>query len=112
MTPRRSTSYGLAVVGVGLLLVGCSERQSGYVEVRMAPSLSAPPELLLDDKPVKPARGGSIVVKRNVGTARLAMVRRGDERFALCDLAVRKDRITTVTLTTLGGTLRCAVDTV
>lgn len=99
----------VAVAALALLAAGCKEQGSGYVELRFAPSLQRP-TVLLGGKEVSAARGGSVVVKRGVGTAKLEFERRKDERVSLCEVNVRKDRVTTVTLSPQGGTLRCAIE--
>ena len=92
-------------------LAACGEEQTGYVEVRIVPASFPTNALLLDSKPLRPTRGIALV-RRNVGTAKLEVERRRDEYAKLCEMPVRKDRVTTVTISPQGGSLRCTVETV
>ena len=95
-----------------LALAACTpENKSGYVEVRFSPAQAlAPFAIMLDRQLVKPARGDSAVIKRSVGDALLELERRKDERVKLCDLKVRENRVTTVTVQFQSGVLRCYIE--
>ena len=56
--------------------------------------------LYLNSVRLDPLKNGSAVLRQNVGTAKLAADGPGG-KVALCDLVVRKNRITTVTVSVL-----------
>jgi hypothetical protein len=77
----------------------------GYVEIKMFPATSAP--LYLNAVRLEPLRGGNAVLKQKVGKANLQLERNG-QLVSLCEFDVRKNRITTVTVST-GRDARCRV---
>jgi hypothetical protein len=101
-----------ALLGGALSLAACrGEEPTGYLEVKLSPASAMKAfVILLDKRQVQPTRGDSLVVRRNVGTAKLELERRKDERLALCDVAVKKNRVTTVTVHMQGTTLRCYIE--
>jgi hypothetical protein len=92
------------MVGAGLLLAGC--RDIGYVEVRTVPAATRLPALYLDQERIEPPREGVAVLRQNVGTRRL-QIESGGQFMPLCEVVVRKDRITTVTISALERPPRC-----
>lgn len=98
----------LAVAGLALALSGCEPTGDvGYVEIKTvpAPSNVAPPSLYLDTLKVAPLKTGSAVLRQRVGTTRLASDPAGNH--VLCDIVVKKNRITTVTISVLERPPRC-----
>lgn len=90
-------------------LAACDPRgDTGYVEIKAVPvsSVSAP-VLYLDRVKLDPIRKGVAVLRQHVGTARLATDGGGGELFKLCDISVKKNRITSVTISVLERPPRC-----
>ena len=81
----------------------------GYVEIRTVPvatSVSQPP-LYLDAVKLDPLKKGVAVLRQRVGTAKLAMEAGAGHLAPLCDVVVKKNRITSVTLSVLERPPRC-----
>jgi len=99
---------GLAVAGAvvgGLLLAACNQDGTGYVELKTVPGSARLPALYLDAGKVE-AKPGVTVLRQAVGTARL-QTDGGDGKILLCHVVVKKNRITTVTLSPLERPPRC-----
>ena len=95
------------VVAAGLSLAGCNlPGDTGYVEIRTVPANSRPPALFLDTVKLDPVQKGIAVLKQRTGTAKLSVESVGGQ-VTLCDIAVRKNRITTVTVSVLDRPPRC-----
>lgn len=98
------------LLGAGSLLLtlpACNHDQLGYVEVRAVPAtatVSAP--LYLDTVKLEPLKNGVAVVRQRAGTTKL-QIERGGQFALLCDIVVKKDRITTVTVSLLERPMRC-----
>lgn len=103
----------LAVVGAclaSMALAACNPQgDAGYVEIKTVPASSsvAAPSLYLDRVKLDPVRKGSAVIRQSVGTAALAIDGGGGELYRLCDVVVKKDRITSVTISVLERPPRC-----
>jgi hypothetical protein len=98
----------LAGFGVAGLLAGCMEKDVGYVEIRTVPvAASTNAALYLDQVKLEPVKNGSAVLRESVGTAKLATDGAAGSRALLCDIVVRKNRITTVTVSVLEHPPRC-----
>jgi len=99
----------LALVGVALALVSCDPTGDvGYVEIRTVPVLTnvVGPSLYLDTFKVEPPKKGIAVLTQRVGTIKLAADGAGGQ-LTLCEIAVKKNRITTVTISVLERPPRC-----
>jgi len=95
------------VVTAGLLLAGCNlPGDTGFVEIRTVPVNARPPVLYLDSAKLDPVQKGVAVLKQRTGTAKLFADGFGSH-VPLCDIAVRKNRITTVTVSVLERPPRC-----
>ena len=100
----------VAVATAGLMLTGCNlPGDTGYVEIRTVPvSSNVSPSLYLDTVKLDPVRKGVAVLKHRTGTARLATDGgSGGQLAALCEVVVKKNRITTVTISVLERPPRC-----
>jgi hypothetical protein len=98
-----------AVAGVALALAACEPTGDvGYVEIRTVPVLSnvVPPSLYLDTFKIEPPKKGVAVLTQHVGTTRLLTDGAGGQ-LTLCEIAVKKNRITTVTISVLERPPRC-----
>jgi len=80
----------------------------GYVEIRTVPTASSvvSPSLYLDTFKVEPSKKGTTILTQRVGTTRLATDGAGGQ-LMLCEIAVKKNRITTVTISVLERPPRC-----
>jgi hypothetical protein len=95
----------LALTGA-LLLAACNQDGStGYVELKTVPGTARLPALYLDAGKVE-AKPGVTVLRQAVGTAKL-QTDGGDGKILLCQVVVKKNRITTVTLSPLERPPRC-----
>ena len=95
-----------ALCAVLLLATGCKE--FGYVELKGVPSSSrSGPVLYLDNERLEPLRDGAAVLRQPVGTRKLQTDPRSGPPGVLCEVVVKKDRITTVTVSTLERPPRC-----
>ena len=96
----------IAVAACGLLaLAGCNQRDTGYVELKSVPASARLAALYLDTDKVD-AKGAVTLLRQPVGTARL-QIDGGDGKVLLCQVVVKKNRITTVTVSALERPPRC-----
>jgi hypothetical protein len=104
----RSVMLAGAVVAAGTLAACQFTDDVGYVEIRTVPVSTsvAPPPLYLDTIKLDAPKKGVAVLRQRVGTAKLA-TEGGGHLAILCDLVVRKNRVTTVTLSVLERPPRC-----
>lgn len=102
---RRLAAAGLA--GLVALALGACERGSGYVEIKVVPSAARTPRLLLDSTRLEPFKDGQAILSASAGTHKLQMEWVGGQNTVLCEVEVKKDRITTLTLSVLDRPPRC-----
>jgi len=106
----RGAACRLAGVMVGMFaLTACNlERDMGFVEIKTVPvTAAAPSPLYLDSEKLDPLRKGSAVLRQRVGTAKLQIEGSTGQLALICDLVVKKNRITTVTISVLERPPRC-----
>jgi hypothetical protein len=98
----------LAAAAVALIaLAACTPKDAGYVEIKTVPVANATTTALyLDFVKLDPLTNGTAVLRQSVGTAKLATDGTVG-KLALCDIVVRKNRITTVTVSVLERPPRC-----
>ncbi|MBK5958842.1 hypothetical protein CCR97_11575 [Rhodoplanes elegans] len=107
----RAAGFAATSVIVALGAIGLSacklEKSTGYIEIRTVPA-NPPPhlKLILDSEALEPLKKGAAVLRQQVGTHKLAVAGSGDP-LPLCELVVKKDRITTVTVSLLDRPPRC-----
>jgi hypothetical protein len=94
---------GLAFAAVAL--AGCNPAGMGYVELKTVPGSARAPALYLDADRVE-AKSGTTVLRQPVGTAKL-QIDGNEGRVMICQVVVRKNRITTVTVSSLERPPRC-----
>lgn len=95
-------------LAAGLALAACNRSgDTGYVEIRTVPASSRPPVLFLDKAKLDPVQRGVAVLKQRTGNVKLSADGFGGQQVALCDIVVRKNRITTVTVSVLERPPRC-----
>jgi hypothetical protein len=99
---------GLLALGLAALgLAGClPEDGVGYVEVKIFPRLALP--LYLNADKIDSMKDGVSVLRQAVGKAKLQLERNG-QLYPLCEFDIRKNRITSVTVSSLDRGLRCEV---
>jgi len=99
---------GIGVVVAGLALAGCNvPGDTGYVEIRTVPAASPrSPALYLGSEKLDPVQKGVAVLKHRPGLTKLSAEGVGGQAV-LCDIVVRKNRITTVTVSVLERPPRC-----
>jgi hypothetical protein len=88
-------------------LAACKPNDVGYVEIRTVPVSASPTSLYLDQVKLEPPKNGTAVLRQPVGKAKLAVQGGGGQMAALCEIVVRKNRITTVTISVLERPPRC-----
>jgi hypothetical protein len=93
-----------ALAFAALALAGCND--VGYVELKAVPASVRGPALYLDSERIDPPREGFAVLRQSVGTRKL-QVQSSDGMSVLCEIEVRKDRITTVTVSMLERPPHC-----
>ena len=102
----RSPAAAAIVAGCLAIVVGACSNDTGYVEIRTSPtSLGGLPLLYLGTMKVEP-RNGATVLRQPVGTMQL-QGDLGGQMILLCDVVVRKNRITTVTVSLADRPPRC-----
>ena len=88
-------------------LAACTPTDVGYIEVRTVPVAAPATALYLDSVKLEPPKNGTAVLRQHVGTAKLATQVGSGQMAVLCDIVVRKNRITTVTISLLERPPRC-----
>jgi hypothetical protein len=99
-----------ALAGLAALaLAACNPAGDvGYVEIKtmpVAPVTQTP--LYIDTTKLDPIKKGSAVLRQQVGTRKLSADGLGGQLAPLCDIVVKKNRITTVTVSVLERPPRC-----
>jgi len=93
----------VALVALG----GCGrDGNTGYVEIKTVPATARAPSLYIDADKVDVLKSGTTVLRQPVGTAKLQVEGEGG-KLTLCQVVVRKNRITTVTVSALDRPPRC-----
>jgi hypothetical protein len=104
---QRLAVWGAGVATALLALQSCSSiSDSGFVEIQTIPS-SVAATLYLDSEKLDPIKNGDVVLRRITGTSKLQSDLGGGNLTLLCELVVRKDRITTVMVSVLERPPRC-----
>lgn len=102
------TQAVLLAVGVGL--AGCDwQEETGFVEVKKSfATLAIGDMLTLNAAALDIGARSSLVVRQPTGIASIQL-KHGETSRKLCEFAVRKNRVVTVTLVAANGSLRCSV---
>lgn len=108
MTARRFGVLASAAV-VGAVIVACRPTSDvGYVEIKTVPAVPVTQAALyLDAQKLAPIKMGSAILRQPVGTLKLQADGFVGTLTPLCDIVVRRDRITTVTISLLERPPRC-----
>jgi hypothetical protein len=109
MTMWRTAGLLASVCIVGAVIVACRPSGDvGYVQINTVPAAPlTQTSLYLDTTKLDPIRQGSALLRQRVGTLKLQASGFGGALAPLCDIEVRKDRITTVTISVLDRPPRC-----
>jgi hypothetical protein len=104
----RNVGVGAGVIAAGVSLAACNvPGETGYVEIRTVPTASSrAPTLYLDRTKLNAVQKGVAILSQRAGTVKLSADNFGGQ-VALCDIVVRKNRITTVTVSILERPPRC-----
>ena len=94
---------------VGAVIVACRPgADAGYVEIKTVPvSAVAQTALYLDAAKLAPIRKGSAILREHVGTLKLQADGGAGSLTPLCDIEVKKNRITSVTVSVMERPPRC-----
>jgi hypothetical protein len=105
----RAAARRLILVLSGLALAGCNlQGEVGYVEIKTVPaSPRTVPPLYLDQTRIEPIKKGVAVLRQRAGTTTLSTESGGGQLAVLCEIVVKKNRITTVTVSVLDRPPRC-----
>ena len=88
-------------------LASCDfDKGTGYVEIKSVPP-SATVALYLDAVKLEPLRNGNAVLRQKVGTAKLQTDVEGGQLAVICNIEVKKNRITSVTVSVMSRQPRC-----
>jgi hypothetical protein len=94
----RAIAQCLAAAALAAAATGCiPSGEAGFVEIKVLPA-SASPALYLDTVRLQPLKSGGALIRQQVGTMKLQTDSLGGQLSYLCDLVVKKNRITTVTV--------------
>jgi hypothetical protein len=97
----------LLIASLGTVcLAACTSKDVGYVEIKTVPVETAT-ALYLNSLKLDPLKNGTAVLRQNVGIAKLATEGNGGRLVMLCEIEVRKNRITAVTISVLDRPPRC-----
>ena len=102
----RVPAGGFAAASIALALASCNDGATGYVEIKAVPATAAV-SLYLDSVKLEPLRNGNAVLRQSIGTAKLQTEAAGGELTVLCSIEVKKNRITSVTVSALSRPPRC-----
>ena len=106
---RRVLGLALSALIVGALIAACRPGgDSGYVEIKTVPVAPlTQTALYIDSAKLAPIKKGSAILRERVGTLKLQTDGFGGTLAPLCDIVVRHNRITTVTVSVLERPPRC-----
>jgi hypothetical protein len=98
-----------AIVVATCALAACNmETGTGFVQIRTVPASSiSQPALYFDTTKLDPLRHGEAVLTRKVGTTKLQAEAAGGQLSVLCNIVVKKNRITTITVSIAERPPRC-----
>jgi hypothetical protein len=98
---------GLLLPLLALVLASCSvDNGEGYIEIKSTLPTPAIP-LYLDSVKLDPIKNGTALLRQKVGVSKLQTDGDGGHLAVLCTIDVRKNRITSVTVSTLTRQPRC-----
>ena len=106
---RRVLGLLASAVIVGAAIVACRPSGDvGYVEIKTVPVAPVTQTALyLDSTKLAPIKKGSAILRQHVGTLKLQADGFAGSLAPLCDIVVKRNRITTVTVSVLERPPRC-----
>jgi hypothetical protein len=109
VTMRQAAGLLASAAVVGAVIVACRPPGDiGYVEIKTVPAAPVTQAALyLDSTKLAPIRQGTALLRQRVGTLKLQAEAFGGAKAPLCDIEVKKDRITSVTISVLERPPRC-----
>ena len=111
MGKSASRTFGVVATAiiVGAAIVACRPSNDvGYVEIKTVPVTPlATSALYLDSAKLDPIKQGGTVLRQRIGTLKLQVDGFAGTMTDLCNIEVRKDRITSVTISVLDRPPRC-----
>jgi len=109
VTVRRGLGLLASAAIVGAVIAACRPSSDvGYVEIKTVPVAPVTQAVLyLDTTKLAPIKKGTAILRQQVGTRRLQVEGSAGAFTALCDIVVKKNRITSVTVSVLERPPRC-----
>lgn len=106
---RRSTGVLTSAAVVAGIIAACRPSgEIGYVQINTVPAAPVTQAgLYLDAAKLAPIRQGSTLLRQPVGTLKLEADAFGGARAPICEIVVKRNRITTVTVSVLERPPRC-----
>ncbi|HXW39778.1 MAG TPA: hypothetical protein VEK75_01145, partial [Xanthobacteraceae bacterium] len=100
---RRGLGLGVSALIAGAVIAACRPGgDSGYVEIKTVPVAPlTQTALYIDATKLAPIKNGSAILHERVGTLKLQADGVGGSLAPICDIVVRRNRITTVTVSVL-----------
>ena len=106
---RRLLGLALSALIVGAAIAACRPGgDSGYVEIKTVPVAPlSQTALYIDSAKLAPIKKGSAILRERVGRLKLQTDGFGGTLAPICDIVVRHNRITSVTVSVLERPPRC-----
>ena len=106
---RRSTGVLASAAAVAGIIAACGPNGDiGYVQINTVPAGPVTQAgLYLDATKLAPIRQGGTLLRQPVGTLKLEADAFGGARAPICEIVVKRNRITTVTVSVLERPPRC-----
>ena len=106
---RRGLGLAISALIVGAAIGACRPNGDiGYVEIKTVPVAPVTQmALYLDSTKLAPIKRGSAILRQRVGTRKLQGDWIAGSLAPLCDIVVKRNRITTVTVSVLERPPRC-----
>jgi hypothetical protein len=106
---HRALGLLASAIIVGAAIAACRPMGDvGYVEIKTVPAAPlTQTTLYLDSTKLAPIKKGSAILRQRVGTRKLQADGFAGTLAPLCDIVVKKNRITTVTISVLERPPRC-----
>ena len=109
VTKRRLLGLAASALIVGAAIAACRPTGDvGYVEIKTVPLAPVTQTALyLDANRLAPIKKGSAILRQPVGTLKLQTDGIAGSLAPICDIVVKRNRITTVTVSVLDRPPRC-----
>ena len=106
---RRVVGLVASALIAGAVIVACRPSGDvGYVEIKTVPVAAATQTAFyLDSEKLAPIKNGSAILRQPVGILKLQAGSVAGAPASLCDIVVKRNRITTVTVSVLERPPRC-----